>query len=225
MTLFGEEIVPEQPKAAARARARKGTDSEPAEQAAPVPEEITDKQPEAPATIVPQEAMTTIPEPAAIEATPAPAEAAVTDTTPAATEPEALSAPAGPKPQPAPKKKKPKAEGENIILPEDWQGDKQYYSIGEVADLFKVNTSHIRFWTNEFKLKVRTTRKGDRLFTPEQIRELRAIHHLVKERGFTLSGARAKLKEQNSVDVQTVDLKQSLLQLRNKLIIIKDQLT
>jgi DNA-binding transcriptional MerR regulator len=109
-------------------------------------------------------------------------------------------------------------------LPSDWQGSKQYYSIGEVADLFKVKTSHIRFWTNEFKLKVRTTRKGDRLYTPDQIKELRAIHHLVKERGFTLTGAKARLKNQNKIDVETVDLKQSLLQLRNKLVVIRNQL-
>jgi len=111
-----------------------------------------------------------------------------------------------------------------IILPEDWKGDKQYYTIGEVAKLFKVKTSHIRFWTNEFKLKVRTTRKGDRLYSPDQIKELRAIHHLVKERGFTLTGAKAKLKAQNKLDVETVDLKQSLQELRGKLVIIRNQL-
>ncbi len=120
--------------------------------------------------------------------------------------------------------KRQKKEEANMVLPEDWSGDKQYYSIGEVAKLFKVKTSHIRFWTNEFKLKVRTTRKGDRLYTSEQIRELRAIHHLVKERGFTLTGAKAKLKSQNKMDVETVDLKQSLLQLRNKLVVIRNQL-
>ena len=53
---------------------------------------------------------------------------------------------------------------------------------------------------------------------------LRAIHHLVKERGFTLTGAKAKLKAQNKMDVETIDLKQSLLQLRNKLLIIRNQL-
>ncbi len=109
-------------------------------------------------------------------------------------------------------------------LPDDWEGDKQYYSIGEVATLFNVKTSHIRFWTNEFKLKVRTNRKGDRLYTPAQIKELRAIHHLVKERGFTLSGAKAKMKTQNKMDVETIDLKQSLMQLRSKLLTIKNQL-
>jgi DNA-binding transcriptional MerR regulator len=110
------------------------------------------------------------------------------------------------------------------IIPEDWSGEKKYYTIGEVADFFKVKTSHIRFWTNEFKLKVRTTRKGDRLFTPEQVKELRAIYHLTKERGFTISGAKAKLKTKNNMDVTTVDLKTSLLLLKTKLIALRKQL-
>lgn len=102
--------------------------------------------------------------------------------------------------------------------------DKQYYSIGEVATMFKVKTSHIRFWTNEFALKVRTTRKGDRLYTPEQVRELRTIYHLVKEKGHTINGAKAKLKSRKKVGVQSIDLKDSLLQLRNKLLGIRNQL-
>lgn len=110
------------------------------------------------------------------------------------------------------------------IIPEDWTGEKKYYTIGEVADFFKVKTSHIRFWTNEFKLKVRTTRKGDRLFTPEQVKELRAIYHLTKERGFTISGAKAKLKTKNNMDVTTVDLKTSLVLLKSKLIALRKQL-
>jgi DNA-binding transcriptional MerR regulator len=120
--------------------------------------------------------------------------------------------------------KSPREPKAPVSLPADWEGEKQYYTIGEVAALFSVRTSHIRFWTNEFKLKVRTTRKGDRLYTAEQIKEIRAIHHLVKERGFTLTGAKAKLKAQNKMDVETVDLKQSLLQLRSKLVIIRNQL-
>ncbi|GAA4463097.1 hypothetical protein GCM10023093_10800 [Nemorincola caseinilytica] len=116
------------------------------------------------------------------------------------------------------------AEEAANIIPEDWKGDKNYYSIGEVASFFSVKTSHIRFWTNEFKLKVRTTRKGDRLYTPDQVRELRAIYHLVKERGFTLSGAKTRLKEQNKREVATISLKDSLLALRSKLQILRDQL-
>ncbi len=175
MTLFGEEMVPEQQKAARKPRAPK------AKQEAPPDEQI-------PAQVVREEQ--------------AP-EQIIEEVIPVVTV----------------------EEDKTFIIPEDWKGDKKYYAIGEVADLFKVKTSHIRFWTNEFKLKVRTTRKGDRLFTPEQIRELRAIHHLVKERGFTLTGAKTKMKAQNKMDVETIDLKTSLLQLRNKLLTIRNQLT
>jgi DNA-binding transcriptional MerR regulator len=106
----------------------------------------------------------------------------------------------------------------------DWEGEKQYYSIGEVAKIFNVRTSNIRYWTNEFALKVRTTRKGDRLYTPEQIKEIRTIYHLTKERGFTIAGAKGKLKDSKKVSVQSVDLKDSLLQLRNKLVQLKNSI-
>ena len=123
----------------------------------------------------------------------------------------------------AAKKQEKKEELKGAIL-EGWVADKQYYSIGEVANLFNVATSHIRFWTNEFALKVRTTRKGDRLYSPEQINELRVIYHLVKENGYTIAGAKARLKDTKKAPAQAIDLKQSLLQLRNKLVEIKNQI-
>jgi DNA-binding transcriptional MerR regulator len=106
---------------------------------------------------------------------------------------------------------------------EDWVPDKQYYTIGEVAKLFGVRTSHIRFWTTEFALKVRTTRNGDRLYTPELIQELRSIYHLVKERGFTIAGAKARLQA-GTVMPETLDLRAALLRLRNQLLDIRNQL-
>lgn len=73
--------------------------------------------------------------------------------------------------------------------------DKLFYSIGEVAELFQVNTSLIRFWEKEFDIiKPRKNKKGNRLFTKEDLHNFRAIYHLVKERGYTLEGARQKLK-------------------------------
>ena len=107
---------------------------------------------------------------------------------------------------------------------DNWTPQKQYYSIGEVAALFEVATSHIRFWTTEFNLKVCTTRKGDRLYTPEQIQEIKNIYHLVKEKGFTLSGAKTKLKQEKKSITETVNLKQSLLNLRNLLTEIKNRI-
>lgn len=108
-------------------------------------------------------------------------------------------------------------------LPE-WNLDKKYYSIGEVAQLFAVNTSHIRFWTNEFKLKPRTTRKGDRLYNPKDIAELRLIHHLVKEKKHTIKGAKEKLKAGKTDVNSKLDLKDSLISLRDTLLQIKAQL-
>ncbi len=105
-----------------------------------------------------------------------------------------------------------------------WVPVKQYYTIGEVSRLFDVNTSHIRFWTNEFALKVRTTKKGDRLYTPAQIQELHTIYDLVKVRGFTLAGAKAKLKEDKKEAAEKQQIKQSLLKLKNRLKAMRQQL-
>ena len=69
--------------------------------------------------------------------------------------------------------------------------DKRYYSIGEVAKAFEVNTSLIRFWETTFDiLKPKKNAKGNRKFTPEDIKNLQLIYHLVKEKGYTLIGAR-----------------------------------
>lgn len=129
------------------------------------------------------------------------------------------------KPSKAKKSKTAKEDTHKSDTLRKWEGDKQYYTIGEVAAIFKVNTSNIRFWTKEFDMKVRTTRKGDRLYTPEQVREINTIYHLVKERGFTISGAKSKLKENRKISVQQVDLKKSLQVLRSKLLQIRKQLT
>jgi DNA-binding transcriptional MerR regulator len=73
---------------------------------------------------------------------------------------------------------------------------KRYYSIGEVAKAFGVNASLIRFWDSEFDiLKPKKNAKGNRMFTQEDVKNLQLIYHLVKERGFTLEGAKTHLKE------------------------------
>jgi len=72
---------------------------------------------------------------------------------------------------------------------------KRYYGIGEVADMFNVSKSLVRFWEQEFpSLKPHKTRKGERLFTPKNIGQFELIYHLVKERGFTLKGAKKEIK-------------------------------
>lgn len=102
--------------------------------------------------------------------------------------------------------------------------EEKYYSIGEVAGMFAVNTSHIRFWTNEFKLKPRTTRKGGRLYLPEDIEQLRLIHHLVKEKKHTIKGAKEKLKQSKVLVENQLDLKTALEELKAQLLQIKQQL-
>ena len=74
--------------------------------------------------------------------------------------------------------------------------EKLYYTIGEVANIFGVNTSHIRFWSNEFDvIRPATNKKGNRLYTKDDIDNFRKIYHLVKEKGFTLRGAKTELKD------------------------------
>jgi len=102
---------------------------------------------------------------------------------------------------------------------------KLYYSIGEVARMFKVNASLIRFWEKEFNIiKPKKNAKGNRMFTPEDIERFKTIYHLVKERGFTLEGAKNKLKS-NPEDVAKTSeavnrlkkIKQYLLEIKNNL--------
>lgn len=111
----------------------------------------------------------------------------------------------------------------NTTLPE-WELTKKYYPIGEVAKLFDVNISHIRFWTNEFNLNPRTTRKGDRLYTPSQINELKLIHYLVKIKKHTIKGAREKMKTQKETVGNSLKLKESLTELRDLLVQIQGSL-
>jgi DNA-binding transcriptional MerR regulator len=78
---------------------------------------------------------------------------------------------------------------------------KKYYSIGIVAEMFKVNISHIRFWEKEFDiLKPKLNGKGDRHFRPEDVKNLKLIHHLVKEKKYTIEGAKEFLKKNKKIE-------------------------
>ncbi len=102
---------------------------------------------------------------------------------------------------------------------------KLYYSIGEVAEAFDVNTSLIRFWEKEFNvLKPKKNAKGNRLFTPEDIKNLELIYYLVKERGFTLEGAKTHLKEQKQQTLDTFDIIRKLERIKAQLLEIKEHL-
>mgnify|MGYP003344453840 CR=1 FL=1 len=102
---------------------------------------------------------------------------------------------------------------------------KIYYTIGEVARMFNVNASLIRFWEKEFDvLKPFKNKKGNRLFTPEDVENLRIIYHLVKERGFTLQGAKSKLKENKSDASNATELYDSLVRVKGFLTELKELL-
>ena len=103
--------------------------------------------------------------------------------------------------------------------------DKRYYSIGEVARAFNVNTSLIRFWEKEFDvLKPKKNAKGNRKFTPEDIKNLQLIYHLVKERGFTLEGAKIHLKEEKQKTLTNFEIIRKLEAVKATLLNIKEQL-
>jgi len=81
---------------------------------------------------------------------------------------------------------------------------KLYYSIGEVAEMFDVSTSLIRYWETEFKnLKPQKSKRGDRKFTVKDIKELEKIYTLVKEKGYTLLGAQKELKGNKSFEYKS----------------------
>tara|TARA_B100001146_G_scaffold225125_1_gene246772 strand:+ start:62617 stop:62946 length:330 start_codon:yes stop_codon:yes gene_type:complete len=108
----------------------------------------------------------------------------------------------------------------HVELPE-----KRYYSIGEVAEAFDVNTSLIRYWEKEFDvLQPKKNAKGNRKFTPEDIKNLELIYHLVKERGFTLEGAKIHLKENKKKTFSNFEIIRKLESVKAELLKIKDQL-
>lgn len=102
---------------------------------------------------------------------------------------------------------------------------KRYYSISEVADMFGVSKSLIRFWETEFDiLKPHKNSKGDRRFTQQNIEQIKEIYHLVKERGFTLSGAKQELKDRHQRDKGKQQVIETLERLKNLLVELKANL-
>ncbi|MEQ8712798.1 MAG: MerR family transcriptional regulator [Cyclobacteriaceae bacterium] len=103
--------------------------------------------------------------------------------------------------------------------------EKKYYTIGEVADDLGVATSLIRFWEGEFDIiKPKKNRKGNRQFTKEDIKNVKLIFHLVKEKGYTLQGAREFIKSDVNAAMDKVEMVDSLKRIRGFLMEIRDQL-
>lgn len=103
--------------------------------------------------------------------------------------------------------------------------EKLYYSIGEVAKMFEVNASLIRFWEKEFDIiKPQKNKKGNRLFTKADVENFHLIFHLVKERGFTLQGAKDQIKGNKEESFETLEVVQKLEKVRAFLLEIKEAL-
>src|SRR5215207_6963216 len=117
------------------------------------------------------------------------------------------------------------SESEQVEVPEDEiLFQKQYYSIGEVASMFKVNTSLIRYWENEFDIiEPRKNRKGDRHFRPIDIKNLVLIHHLIRQRKYTLEGAKDYIKK-NKAAAERFAMIQSLQKIQGFMLEIKANL-
>jgi DNA-binding transcriptional MerR regulator len=103
--------------------------------------------------------------------------------------------------------------------------EKLYYSIGEVAEMFNVNTSLVRYWEKEFDvIKPKKNKKGNRYFTIEDIENFHIIYYLVKELGLTLKGAKKKLKENREGTKNNFEVVKSLKEIKSLLLEIREDL-
>ncbi len=103
--------------------------------------------------------------------------------------------------------------------------EKLLYSISEVADMFDVNISLIRFWEKEFDIiKPIKNKKGNRQFTPKDLDNFRLIYHLVKEKGMTLKGAQKKLRDNKESTLHNYEVIKRLQTIKEELLIMKENL-
>ncbi len=103
-------------------------------------------------------------------------------------------------------------------MSDEKKSNKLYYSIGEVAKMFNVNTSLIRYWEKEFDvIKPHRNQKGNRMFTTKDIENFHIIYHLVKERGMTLTGARKKLADNREDTLNNIEVVRRLENMKHLL--------
>ena len=111
------------------------------------------------------------------------------------------------------------------IFDENSEDLKRYYSISEVADMFEISKSQIRFWEGEFDiLKPHKNSKGERRFTKENIAQLKKIYQLVKERGFTLDGAKKEIKRQKNANKEKLAIVEKLQNIKTFLVKLKSEI-
>ena len=100
-----------------------------------------------------------------------------------------------------------------------------FYPIGEVAKIFDVSVSSIRYWEKEFNiLKPKKNKKGNRMFTKKDLDNLKIIYHLTKERGFTLEGAKKKLRDNKADTIDNVEIITHLRNIRKFLVEFREEL-
>lgn len=103
--------------------------------------------------------------------------------------------------------------------------EKLYYSIGEVAEMLDVPVSTVRFWDNEFDvLKPMKNKKGNRLFTQNDLKNIRIIHHLLKEEGMTLSGVKKRMTAKWEETDYKYEINESLQKIKSMLLEIRDSI-
>ena len=103
--------------------------------------------------------------------------------------------------------------------------ERLFYPIGHVAEKYGVNVSLIRFWEKEFDiLKPKKNKKGNRMFTKKDMENINIIFHLVKERGFTLEGAKKKLKENKEDTIDNLSIIKKLKEIRHFLVEMREEL-
>ena len=103
--------------------------------------------------------------------------------------------------------------------------EKRYYTIGEVAKAFEVNTSLLRFWEKEFKeIQPKKKSSGVRKYTPQDIQNIKLIFHLLKEKGMTIEGAKIHLKNSKSSEENKMDVLKKLERIKKELENLRDNL-
>ena len=103
--------------------------------------------------------------------------------------------------------------------------EKLFYTIGEVAEMFEVNTSLIRYWEKEFDIiKPQRNKKGNRLFTKKDVENFYIIYHLVKERGLTIEGAKRKMHDNREDTINNFEVVRSLESIKEMLLEVKEMI-
>ena len=105
------------------------------------------------------------------------------------------------------------------------EGQKLYYTIGEVSALLSENTSLVRFWSDTFSAFIKPVRnkKGNRLFTAKDVENFKLIHHIVKDLGMTLDGAKLRMKQNATGEDKRLEVISRLKQIRAKLLAVTDE--